>query len=150
MTRAQTRTSTHKLAFSTAFYRLLGRDAKRNLVENIAGSLSQADAAVQNAKSPNRQIAQFIRADPSYGQGLTSVIREHQIAKHFLPVQPASLKERSRTRRQIFRVSVACESFWALSQTCCLIQLLNVGRSMRFTRTLSDTALYPTRLSFSR
>jgi len=51
-------------------FRLLGEEAKRNLVENIAGSLAQADAATQD-----RQIGHFLKADPAYGQGVAEAIR---------------------------------------------------------------------------
>jgi catalase len=54
-------------------FRLLTDDGKRNLIENIAGSLSGADAAVQD-----RQIAHFLKADPAYGQGVAEAIRKRQ------------------------------------------------------------------------
>jgi catalase len=54
-------------------FRLLGIDARRNLIENIAGSLSQADAATQD-----RQIGHFLKADPAYGQGVAEAIRDLQ------------------------------------------------------------------------
>jgi catalase len=50
-------------------FRLLSEEGKRNLVENIAGSLSQADAAIQD-----RQIGYFLKADPAYGQGVAQAI----------------------------------------------------------------------------
>jgi catalase len=51
-------------------FRLLSEEGKRNLIENIAGSLAQADAAIQD-----RQIAHFLKADPAYGQGVAEAIR---------------------------------------------------------------------------
>jgi catalase len=54
-------------------FRLLGIDARRNLIENIAGSLSQADAATRD-----RQIGHFLKADPAYGQGVAEAIRDLQ------------------------------------------------------------------------
>lgn len=54
-------------------YRLLGSDAKCNLIENIAASLGQADPIVQE-----RQVAHFMKADPSYGQGVAAAIRQRQ------------------------------------------------------------------------
>ena len=54
-------------------FRLLTDDGKRNLIENIAGSLSGADAAIQD-----RQIAHFLKADPAYGQGVAEAIRKLQ------------------------------------------------------------------------
>jgi catalase len=54
-------------------FRLLTDEGKRNLIENIAGSLSGADAAVQD-----RQIAHFLKADPAYGQGVAEAIRKLQ------------------------------------------------------------------------
>ncbi|MFC5550009.1 catalase [Massilia aerilata] len=50
-------------------FRLLDEEGKRNLVTNIAGSLSQADAVTQD-----RQIAHFLRADPAYGHGVAEAI----------------------------------------------------------------------------
>jgi catalase len=46
-------------------FRLLSEQGKRNLVDNIAGSLGQADAATQE-----RQLGHFLKADPAYGQGV--------------------------------------------------------------------------------
>jgi len=54
-------------------FRLLTDEGKRNLIENIAGSLSGADAAVQD-----RQIAHFLKADPAYGQGVAEAVRKLQ------------------------------------------------------------------------
>jgi catalase len=51
-------------------FRLLTDEGKRNLIENIAGTLSQADAATQD-----RQIGHFLKADPAYGQGVAEAIR---------------------------------------------------------------------------
>jgi catalase len=39
------------------------------LIANIAGALSQADAATQD-----RQIGHFMRADPAYGHGVAQAI----------------------------------------------------------------------------
>ncbi|RYF02800.1 MAG: catalase, partial [Oxalobacteraceae bacterium] len=50
-------------------FRLLTDEGKRNLIENIAGALSQADAAIQD-----RQIGHFLKADPAYGQGVAAAI----------------------------------------------------------------------------
>jgi catalase len=50
-------------------FRLLSDDGKRNLVENIAGSLRGADAAIQD-----RQIGHFLRADPAYGHGVAEAV----------------------------------------------------------------------------
>jgi catalase len=50
-------------------FRLLSDEGKRNLVENIAGSLSQADAVTQD-----RQLGHFLRADPAYGHGVAEAI----------------------------------------------------------------------------
>jgi catalase len=54
-------------------FRLLTEDGKRNLIANIAGSLSGADAATQD-----RQIGHFLKADPAYGQGVAEAIRALQ------------------------------------------------------------------------
>jgi catalase len=51
-------------------FRLLTDEGRRNLIENIAGSLSGADAATQD-----RQIGHFLKADPAYGQGVADAIR---------------------------------------------------------------------------
>lgn len=51
-------------------FRLLSDEGRRNLIENIAGSLSGADAATQD-----RQIGHFLKADPAYGQGVADAIR---------------------------------------------------------------------------
>jgi catalase len=50
-------------------FRLLSEDGKRNLIANIAGALSQADAQTQD-----RQIGHFLRADPAYGHGVAEAI----------------------------------------------------------------------------
>ena len=50
-------------------FRLLTVETRRNLVDNIAGALSQADAATQD-----RQIGHFLKADPAYGQGVAEAI----------------------------------------------------------------------------
>ncbi len=54
-------------------FRLLTEEGKRNLIANIAGSLSGADAATQD-----RQIGHFLKADPAYGQGVAEAIRQLQ------------------------------------------------------------------------
>jgi catalase len=54
-------------------FRLLSDEGKRNLIANIAGALSQADAATQD-----RQIGHFLKADMAYGQGVAEVIRSLQ------------------------------------------------------------------------
>jgi catalase len=51
-------------------FRLLTEEARRNLIENIAGSLGQADAATQD-----RQLGHFMKADPAYGAGVAEAIR---------------------------------------------------------------------------
>jgi catalase len=50
-------------------FRLLTDEGRRNLIDNIAGSLSQADAATQD-----RQIGHFLKADPAYGQGVAEAL----------------------------------------------------------------------------
>jgi len=54
-------------------FRLLTEEGKRNLIANIAGSLSNADAATQD-----RQIGHFLKADTAYGQGVADAIRALQ------------------------------------------------------------------------
>jgi len=54
-------------------FRLLTEEGKRNLIANIAGSLSGADAATQD-----RQIGHFLKADTAYGQGVAEAIRQLQ------------------------------------------------------------------------
>jgi catalase len=54
-------------------FRLLTEDGKRNLIANIAGSLSGADAATQD-----RQIGHFLKADPEYGQRVAEAVRALQ------------------------------------------------------------------------
>ena len=54
-------------------FRLLTEEGKRNLIANIAGSLSGADAATQD-----RQIGHFLKADPAYGQGVADAVRALQ------------------------------------------------------------------------
>jgi catalase len=51
-------------------FRLLTDEGKRNLVENIAGSLGTTDAATQD-----RQIGHFLKADPAYGEGVVKAIQ---------------------------------------------------------------------------
>ena len=51
-------------------FRLLTPEGKRNLIENIAGSLHQTDAATQD-----RQLGHFLKADPAYGQGVAEAMR---------------------------------------------------------------------------
>jgi catalase len=50
-------------------FRLLSEEGKRNLVDNIAGALSQADALTRD-----RQIGHFMRADPAYGHGVAEAV----------------------------------------------------------------------------
>jgi catalase len=50
-------------------FRLLPADEQRALIDNIAGALGQADAAVQD-----RQIGHFLKADPAYGKGVAEAI----------------------------------------------------------------------------
>ncbi len=57
-------------------FRLLDGEARRELVENIATSLRQADAAVQD-----RQIGHFLKADPAYGRGVAEAIRLRSFAQ---------------------------------------------------------------------
>jgi catalase len=54
-------------------FRLLSDDGRRNLIENIAGSLSGADALIQD-----RQIGHFLKADLAYGQGVAEALRRLQ------------------------------------------------------------------------
>jgi catalase len=54
-------------------FRLLTEEGKRNLIENIAGSLAGADAVTQD-----RQIGHFLKADPAYGQGVADAVRRLQ------------------------------------------------------------------------
>jgi catalase len=51
-------------------YRLLPPQEKRNLVENIAGSLSQVNAEIQQ-----RQLQHFMRADADYGAGVRAALK---------------------------------------------------------------------------
>jgi catalase len=50
-------------------FRLLSEEGKRNLVDNIAGALGQADALTRD-----RQIGHFMRADPAYGHGVAEAV----------------------------------------------------------------------------
>lgn len=50
-------------------FRLLPAEEQRALIDNIAGALSQADAAVQD-----RQIGHFLKADAAYGKGVAEAI----------------------------------------------------------------------------
>jgi catalase len=56
-------------------FRLLSEEGKRNLIANIAGSLSQADAATQD-----RQIGHFLRADPAYGHGVAEAVSKQKMS----------------------------------------------------------------------
>jgi catalase len=67
--RYDTRASDDHYTQAGNLFRLLSDEGKRNLIANIAGSLSQADAATQD-----RQIAHFLRADPAYGHGVAEAI----------------------------------------------------------------------------
>ncbi|CAO3419537.1 catalase [Azospirillum doebereinerae] len=48
-----------------ALFRLIGAEAQARLMDNIAGSLGQAPAVIQQ-----RQLRHFLAADPAYGQGV--------------------------------------------------------------------------------
>ncbi|MGF7173697.1 catalase [Azospirillum doebereinerae] len=48
-----------------ALFRLIGAEAQARLMGNIAGSLGQAPAAIQQ-----RQLRHFLAADPAYGHGV--------------------------------------------------------------------------------
>jgi catalase len=67
--RYDTRASDDHYTQAGNLFRLLSDEGKRNLIANIAGALSQADAATQD-----RQIAHFLRADPAYGHGVAEAI----------------------------------------------------------------------------
>jgi catalase len=54
-------------------FRLLTDEGRRNLIDNIAGSLSQADAATQD-----RQIGHFLKADSAYGKGVAQALARLQ------------------------------------------------------------------------
>ncbi|MBW8900932.1 MAG: catalase, partial [Massilia sp.] len=54
-------------------FRLLDTQARANLVTNIAGALSGADAATQD-----RQLGHFFKADPAYGQGVAEALQRLQ------------------------------------------------------------------------
>jgi catalase len=71
--RYDTRASDDHFTQAGNLFRLLSAEGRRNLIENIAGSLSQADAATQD-----RQIGHFLKADPAYGQGVAQAIRDLQ------------------------------------------------------------------------
>jgi catalase len=68
--RYDTRASDDHFSQAGNLFRLLSDEGRRNLIENIAGSLSGADAATQD-----RQIGHFLKADPAYGQGVAEAIR---------------------------------------------------------------------------
>ena len=51
-------------------FRLLTPQEQRNLFANIAGSLGQASAEIQQ-----RQLAHFDRADPAYGAGVRQALK---------------------------------------------------------------------------
>ena len=68
--RYDTRASDDHFTQAGNLFRLLSGDEQRKLIENIAGSLAQADAAIQD-----RQIGHFLKADPAYGQGVAEAIR---------------------------------------------------------------------------
>jgi len=46
-------------------FRLMKPDAKKRLIANIVGSLSNAPKNIQE-----RQVGHFLKADPAYGRGL--------------------------------------------------------------------------------
>jgi catalase len=71
--RYDTRASDDHFTQAGNLFRLLTEDGKRNLIANIAGSLSNADAAIQD-----RQIGHFLKADAAYGQGVAEAIRALQ------------------------------------------------------------------------
>jgi len=50
-------------------FRLLSDEGRRKLIDNLAGALSQTDAATQD-----RQIGHLLKADPAYGQGVAQAI----------------------------------------------------------------------------
>jgi catalase len=67
--RYDTRASDDHFTQAGDLFRLLDAEEQRNLVQNIAGALSQADAAIQD-----RQIGHFLKADPAYGKGVAEAI----------------------------------------------------------------------------
>jgi catalase len=68
--RYDTRASDDHYTQAGNLFRLLSDEGKRNLIANIAGALSQADAGIQD-----RQIGYFLKADQAYGQGVAEAIR---------------------------------------------------------------------------
>jgi catalase len=50
-------------------FRLMSDDQKRQLTNNIAGGLRQADASVQE-----RMLAQFAKADPDYAARIKALL----------------------------------------------------------------------------
>jgi len=56
-------------------FRLMTPQQQRNLCENLAGPLSQVDAATLQ-----RQLAHFDRADPAYGAGVRAALADRQEA----------------------------------------------------------------------
>ena len=53
-------------------FRLLSEEERTRLVENIAASLSQAEAASQD-----RQLGHFMKADPEYGRRVAEAVTRH-------------------------------------------------------------------------
>ena len=53
-----------------ALFRLMNEDQKQQLVSNIAGGLSQANASIQE-----RMLAQFNKADPEYGKRVAQALK---------------------------------------------------------------------------
>jgi len=53
-------------------FRLLSSEERARLVENIAASLKDADAASQD-----RQLGHFLKADPAYGRGVAEALAAH-------------------------------------------------------------------------
>jgi catalase len=68
--RYDTRASDDHFTQAGNLFRLLTPEGKRNLIENIAGSLHQTDGATQD-----RQLGHFLKADPAYGQGVAEAMR---------------------------------------------------------------------------
>ena len=56
-------------------FRLMTPQQQRNLCDNLAGPLSQVDAATLQ-----RQLAHFDRADPAYGAGVRAALADRQEA----------------------------------------------------------------------
>ena len=50
-------------------FRLMSDDQKRQLFNNIAGGLSQANESIQE-----RMYMQFVKADPAYAEGVRAAV----------------------------------------------------------------------------